>query len=232
MAKGVFIVLEGTDGSGKGTQFRLLVERLKKEGVKHATFDFPQYGKPSAYFVEQYLRGSYKGISAVGPKKGSLFYALDRFAASDELRDALAKGKVILSNRFTASNMGHQGAKMKKTKERVEFYTWLDELEFKILGIPRPTLNIILHVPAAVAQKLVDKKGAGERKYVGGAKRDIHEKNLSYLKKSEQTYVEMAQLFPKQFTLIECVEHGQLLSIERIQELIWKRVSSLVKRAK
>jgi dTMP kinase len=119
MKKGVFIVLEGTDGSGKGTQFRLLIERLKRDGIKHATFDFPQYGKPSAYFVEQYLRGSYKGISAVSPKKGSLFYALDRFAANDELRDALAKCEIVLSNRFTASNMGHQGAKMKTTQRNI-----------------------------------------------------------------------------------------------------------------
>lgn len=227
--KGVFIVLEGTDGSGKGTQFRLLVEHLKKERIPLATFDFPQYGKPSAYFVEQYLRGTYKGISAVSPKKGSLFYALDRFAAADELKAALAKGKLILSNRFTASNMGHQGAKMKTTKERLLFYKWLDELEFEILGIPRPTLNIILHVPAALAQKLVDQKGAGERKYVGGAKRDIHEKNLSYLKKSEEVYVELAKIFPKQFALIECAPNGELLPINKVHELIWRKVKSLAK---
>jgi len=227
--KGVFIVLEGTDGSGKGTQFRLLVERLKKERIPLATFDFPQYGKPSAYFVEEYLRGSYKGISAVSPKKGSLFYALDRFAATDELKAALAKGKLILSNRFTASNMGHQGAKMKTTKERLVFYKWLDELEFEILGIPRPTLNIILHVPAELAQKLVDQKGATERKYVGGAKRDIHEKNLSYLKKSEMVYVELAKIFPKQFTIIECAPNGELLPINKIHELIWKKIRTLTR---
>lgn len=221
-------MIEGTDGSGKGTQFRLLQRRLRKEHVSFKTFDFPQYGKPSAYFVERYLQGAYKGISAVGPKKGSLFYALDRFEASPGIESTLKKGVIALSNRYTASNMGHQGSKIAAKKERVAFYQWLNELEFDILGIPRPTLNIILHVPAKIAQSLVDGKKAHERTYVSGAKRDLHEKNLRHLQKSEQTYLELAKLFPREFTLIECVEKGRLLSIPEIHERVWRKVRRYV----
>lgn len=221
MNKGKFIVIEGTDGAGKGTQLKLLIERLQKQSIPFITFDFPQYGKPSAYFVEEYLRGTYGGLSDIDPKTGSLFYALDRFAAAPEIRTALDAGKLVLSNRFTASNMGHQGAKFYSSAERQGFFKWLDELEFTTLKIPRPDLNIILHVPAEIAQTLVDKKSQAERVYVGGKKRDIHEQSLEHLQRSEAVYKEMAQLFPNQFVLIECFVDGRLLSIEEVGNKVW-----------
>src|SRR3954469_5709001 len=107
MTKGKFIVIEGSDGSGKGTQFKLLHEWLVEQHYSVESFDFPQYGQPSAYFVEQYLNGQYGDLSDIGPQKGSLFYALDRFAASFKIRAALDKGVHVLSNRYVASNMGH-----------------------------------------------------------------------------------------------------------------------------
>src|SRR5688572_8863017 len=107
MKRGKFIVIEGTDGSGKKTQFELLVKRLKKAGHKVATFDFPQYGTPSAYFVEQYLNGHYGSIKETGPYRASLFYALDRFDAAPHIQAALAEGTMVICNRYVASNMGH-----------------------------------------------------------------------------------------------------------------------------
>ncbi|MBI2049252.1 MAG: hypothetical protein HYT29_02365 [Parcubacteria group bacterium] len=228
MKKGRFIVLEGTDGSGKTTQFKKLVARLRRvgsprstraeAGFKVATFDFPQYGKESSYFVREYLNGRYGGLEEVGPYRASIFYALDRFDVGPKIKKWLNEGRIVVSNRYVASNMGHQGAKIKGTRTRQKYFKWLDELEYGILGIPRPDLNIVLHIPARVAQRLVDKKSG--RKYVGGKKRDLHEADLGHLKRAEQTYLQMAKTFPKDFALVRCVEKGKLLSVEEIQEKV------------
>lgn len=224
--KGKFIVIEGTDGSGKTEQFKKLTEKLRDSGFKVATFDFPRYGKSSAYFVEKYLNGEYGSWQNVGPYKASIFYALDRFGASQEIKKELQAGKIVISNRYVASNMGHQGSKIQKEKERINFYKWLDKFEFEILQIPRPDLNIVLQVPAEIAQKLVDKKD--KRKYLKGARRDIHEADIMHLKQAERAYLEIVKLFPKNFLLIECMENKRLLSIEEIHQKIWQIVKKII----
>ncbi|OGY58941.1 MAG: hypothetical protein A3C03_02340 [Candidatus Colwellbacteria bacterium RIFCSPHIGHO2_02_FULL_45_17] len=223
MKRGKFIVIEGSDGTGKTTQFTLLRDRLRKEGQDIAEFDFPQYGNPSAHFVEEYLRGSYGTLEELGPYKASLFFALDRFEASHKIRKELNDGKIVVSNRYVGSNMGHQGGKISSSEERKEYFMWVDKIEFEILGIPRPDLSIVLHIPADIAQHLVDEKGP--RNYVGGAKRDLHEESLDHLKNSEKTYLEITELFPERFTIISCMDKGSLMDKEVIHEKVWKLVA-------
>lgn len=226
--KGTFIVIEGTDGSGKTVQFQELVGRLKAEDVDVVTFDFPQYGKLSSYFVREYLNGQYGTWQEVGPYKASVFYALDRYDVGWQLRRWLDEGRVIVANRYVASNMGHQGAKIPNLAKRKRYFTWLAEFEYKILEIPKPDCTIVLHVPAVMAQKLVDKKG--QREYIGGIRRDLHEADLTHLKQAERSYVEMVRLFPKDFQLVECVRKGKLLPIPAIHEEVWRIVRMLVSR--
>lgn len=225
MAKGTFIVIEGTDGSGKGTQFAKLKARLEAEGHDVETFDFPQYDNPSSHFVKKYLNGDYGTTDEVGPYTGSLFYALDRYEAARSIREALDKGKVVLANRFTASNMAHQGAKFAHSEERRGYYIWLDNLEFMLLRIPRPDMNVVLRVPAETAQQLVDMKQA--RSYTD-KKRDIHEADLNHLKKSVLVYDELCELFPRDFQRIDCVRSGKLLEIDKVQQLLWEKVQPLL----
>ncbi len=219
---GKFIVIEGTDGSGKTKQFKRLTERLEKSGVEVARFDFPQYGKPSAYFAEKYLNGGYGSSEEVGPHRASMFYALDRYEASSALRSELEQGKIVVANRYVGSNLAHQGGKIQDGAARKKFFEWGYKLEYEMLGIPKPDISIVLHVPAALAQALVLKKG--ERAYLNGAKRDIHEADLEHLEHAEEAYLEMVQLFPKDFVLVECIEEGKLLSIDEIHERIWREV--------
>lgn len=223
--KGLFIVLEGTDGSGKGTQFKLLVERLQNEGQQIATFDFPQYENESSYFVRQYLNGKYGSGEEVGPYTASMFYALDRYEASQNIKNALDEGKTVLANRFTGSNMAHQGTKFNNTEERKGYFLWLDAIEFQMLGIPRPDLSLVLRVPAETAQKLVDKKD--ERSYTN-KKRDIHEADINHLKKSVEVYDNLCSLFPKDFKQLDCVRNGELMDIDKIHKLIWENVSPML----
>lgn len=223
---GEFIVIEGTDGSGKTVQFARLCERLEKLGTKVAMWDFPQYGKPSAYFVEQYLNGKYGTAEEVGPERASLFYALDRYEASFVLRQALEEGKTVVANRYVGSNLAHQGGKIPDGGERKKFFEWGYKLEYETLGIPKPDISLVLHVPAAMAQELVAKKS--ERSYLKGKTHDIHEADLNHLNRAEEAYLEMAQLFPKDFVLVECVEGGKLLPIEEIYEKVWGIVSKVI----
>ncbi len=226
MRKGKFIVIEGIDGSGKGEQFKLLLARLKREGFKAATFDFPQYGKPSAFFVERYLNGYYGGWKEVGPFRASVFYSLDRFDVGPKISRWISRGQVVISNRYVPSNMGHQGAKIENIKKRKEFLRWVYDFEYGIMGIPKPDFSIILHVPHDTAYDLISKKHS--RGYLNGKKRDIHEKDKSHLKRAESTYLEMAKMFPKDFVLIECVKNGKLLSMKEIHELVWRRVKNII----
>ncbi|MDD5711030.1 MAG: deoxynucleoside kinase [Candidatus Colwellbacteria bacterium] len=224
MPRGKFIVIEGTDGSGKTVQFDLLIQKLRADKISVATFDFPRYGQPSAYFVERYLNGDYGTVSEVGSQRTSLFFALDRYASSPEILDALVKHDVVLSNRYVGSNMGHQGSKIASRIGRRKYFEWVANLEFGILGIPEPDLNIFLHLPAKEAYRLIAGKKA--RKYIGGKKRDIHEADLGHLERSEKTYLEMVKLFPKKFTMVECMDNNRLMSPEEIH----KKILALVKR--
>lgn len=226
MKKGKLIIIDGTDGSGKATQTKLLVARLKKEGYKIAMADFPQYGKKSAGLAEEYLNGKYGRPDKVGPYRASIFYACDRYDGGFKIKKWLNEGKIVISNRYVASNLGHQGGKIKNPTERKKYFQWLYNLEYNIFKIPKPDLNIILHVDAAVAQRMVDKKK--KRNYLKGKKRDAHEKDLKHLKNAEKIFIEIAKSFPK-FLLIECIDKGNIMSREKINSLIWEKIKKIIK---
>lgn len=225
MQRGLFLVIEGTDGSGKDTQFSLLVQKLREDGYEVEAFDFPRYEQESSYFVRQYLNGKYGSAEEVGPYTASLFYALDRYQAAPLIRNALEKGKVVIANRFTGSNMAHQGTKFANSEERRGYFIWLDNLEFQMLHIPRPDKSIVLRVPAETAQQLVDQK---EKRLYTDEKRDIHEADLSHLKKSVEVYDDLCQLFPKDFLRIDCVRSNKLMGINEIHEHLVKTIEPLL----
>lgn len=222
MEKGKFIVIEGTDGSGKGTQVKLLADKLTSEGVRFEVTDFPQYGKPSAFFVEKYLRGEFGTIDEIGPYKASYFYALDRFDKSFEMKKWLAEGTHIISNRYVTSSMGHQTAKLNTVEEQDTFLNWLDKLEYEDLGVPRPDLVVFLYVPPGVGQRLVAEKAA--REYTQGKSHDIHEADLNHLTKASEAYKYIANKYG--WLQIDCVKDGQLMSPEEIHTLIFDAVSN------
>lgn len=222
---GKLIIIDGGDGSGKATQLKLLADKLKTLNYAIEVIDFPQYGQKSAGMVEEYLNGHYGTAEEVGPYGASIFFAIDRYDASFKIREWLKDGKIVLSNRYVASNMAHQGGKIKNDIERQIYFKWLHELEYDIFCIPRPDANLILHVNAEVGQKLVDKKG--HRDYVGGTKRDIHESDINHLKSAVDVYIEIAQTFDD-FTMIECMNDGNIMSLEEIHEKILKAALEII----
>ena len=219
----MFIVLEGSDGSGKTTQFNLLAERLRAAGHDVDTYSFPRYEEPSSYFVNRYLNGEYGPATEVSPYTASLFYALDRFEAAPLIRQSLADGKIVLSARYAGSNMAHQGTKFTKTGEQRGFFVWADSLEFQLLGIPRPTISIFLRVPAGVSQKLIEKRGKGKHE---------HENDFEHLSKATSSYDSLCQLFPKDFRAIDCTQDNKMLPVAEINNRIWDALKPLLPKPK
>jgi dTMP kinase len=222
--KGKFIVIDGSDGSGKATQTELLVKRLKEEGYSVSMLDFPQYGERSATLVEDYLNGKFGTAEEVGPYRASIFFACDRFAAAKDIKERLDRGEICISNRYVSANMGHQAGKISDAAEKDKFLDWLRDLEYSVFGIPEPDCQIVLYVDPTIAQGLVDKKG--HRDYVGGKKRDIHEDDIGHLENASDAFLYCANKFD--WSVVKCSPDGKMRGIEDIHKDIYKIVKGEV----
>jgi len=234
--KGKFFVLEGVDGSGKATQTKLLVAALVKKGYKVEKVDFPQYGKGSAALLEMYLNGGYGTAEEVGPYRASIFYACDRYDVSFKVRQWLAEGKIVISDRYIASNIGHQGGKIIKDKKEWEKYIlWLHDLEFSIFKIPRPDYTLILKISPELSMKMSNNIKNAEKKqkralYLGSDKQhDIHEADSGHLANTLKSYTEISKKYPKEYKMVECEEAGKFLPIDQIHKKILQLVESKIK---
>jgi len=221
--KGKFIVIEGTDGSGKSTQFRLLVERLKKAGFPIETIKFPQYKRETGMVVSKYLNGDYGTADEVGPEVASLFYALDRYDAKFQLNKWLKEGKIIVADRYEISNRAYQGQKIPDDQKRNDFFKWITNLEYNILQIPKPDTTILLHVPIEFSRKLMANRA--KRDYTDKT-HDIHERDEELLKRTQNVYLTLAE--DDGVHKISCVKDEKLRSIEDIHEEVFNLVKSLL----
>ncbi len=231
--KGKFIVLEGLDGSGKSTQHNLLADHLKENGYRVERIDFPQYGTKSAGLIEEYLNGEYGSSEEVGPYRASIFYACDRYDASFKIKKWLREGKIVVSDRYLISNIGHQGGKISDKKERKEYSKWLYNLEYKIFGIPRPDFTFILKTSPEfslrLAHRITDKEKLKKRRaYLGSKKRDIHEKDKKHLANALRSYLEAARQFPEEFKIIECLDGNNILHPDVIHRKIWGIIKKIL----
>ena len=215
---GKLIVIEGTDGSGKSTQFKALTERLRNEGTEFKTLVFPRYSEPSSALIRMYLGGDFgTNPSDVNAYAASAFYAVDRYASyKQDWGQWFDNGGVIVSDRYTTSNAVHQTSKEPKEKQP-EFLRWLYEFEYDKLGLPRPDLTIYLDVPTAFTEKLMRHREASTN-----TKADIHEQDLEYLATCRETGRAAAKFY--NWTIIDCVKDGQMRSIEDIHEEIYAKV--------
>jgi dTMP kinase len=200
---GKLIAIEGIDGSGKRTQLDLLEKALTASGMQVHSTGFPHYDSWFGKMVGQFLNGDFGSLDSVDPHFAALLYAGDRFGAKQELSAAIDQGKLILADRYIASNLAHQTARVPPDK-RNEFIAWIEHLEYNIYGLPREDLVIYLRVPPAEAQALVSKKSA--RSYTS-AKQDIQESNLRHLEDAAGMFDVLSRR--PNWTTVECFDAGR-----------------------
>ncbi|HRY63256.1 MAG TPA: dTMP kinase [Patescibacteria group bacterium] len=216
--KGKLIIIEGIDGSGKTTQTRLLIEQLRKKGKKVKSIHFPQHGQEVfGNLVDAYLQGEFGPAPKIDYRLASTLYALDRFEAKSKIERWLKSGHWVVLDRYAESNFGHQGGKIKNIKKQCQVLKWLYNLDYVVLKNPKPDLVLFLNVPVKEVIRLLDKTGKAK---------DEHEKDVNFLKNSRQAYLLACQNF-KYWKNINCVENGQLLSIEKIHQKIWGIIKRL-----
>ena len=228
--KGKLIVIDGTDGSGKATQVEILSKRLKKEGYTVKNVDFPEYYKNFfGAFIANCLREQYYNWVNVHPKIASIAYAADRWESSLEIKKWLAKGYIVIANRYVSSNQIHQGGKVLDTKKRKDFLKWLDQMEYEVFKIPRPDVVFYLSLPISIVHKLIDnrKKSGGTRAYLR-RKDDVHETDINHLENARKSALKLVKEL-NNFIKIDCAPKGDILSRQEIGEIVYKNVIKILK---
>nr|MBQ8244964.1 deoxynucleoside kinase [Oscillospiraceae bacterium] len=217
---GKLIVIEGTDGSGKSTQFKLLTSRLEAERHTFQKLVFPQYSEPSSALIRMYLGGEFgRSPSDVNAYAASAFYAVDRYASFKKVwGDWYDNGGLIVSDRYTTSNAVHQASK-EPAETQPDFLKWLYDFEYNKLGLPAPDLVLYLDVPTDFTEAMMRRREADTNTHA-----DIHEQDMAYLATCRRTGKMAAEYYG--WTVIQCVRDGKMRSIEDIHEEIYRHVAA------
>ena len=210
------IVIEGTDCSGKQTQSELLEKKLVEKGYKCVRIDFPRYDTPTGKIVggpylgkEEISESFFKeGAVNVDPKIACLYYAADRKYNIKEVKEYLDKDYFVILDRYTTSNLAHQGSKIEDKDERFNMYQWIDKLEYWLLELPKPDMTIFLHMPFEYSKELRKNR----------ISLDEHEKSEEHLKHAEACYLELRELYNWEY--INCIRDNKIKSIEEINKEI------------
>ena len=198
--RGNLIAIEGIDGSGKRTQVDLLAKALTARGYSLYSTSFPQYDSWFGGMVGRFLNGEFGSLESVDPHFAALLYAGDRFEAKAKLEATLNSGQNVLADRYIASNLAHQGARLPES-QRADFLSWIEHLEYEIYGLPRESLILYLRVPPVQAQALVTQKAS--RSYTS-AKQDLQEASLRHLEAAAKMYDQLATRSP--WLTIQCFD--------------------------
>ncbi|MFA5994542.1 MAG: thymidylate kinase [Parcubacteria group bacterium] len=227
--RGKFIVIDGTDGSGKATQAKLLIVKLKKVGHKVKTIDFPQY--ENNFFgkvVGRYLSGEFGSAAEVSPYLASVLYAADRFETKQKIEKWLQAGSIVIADRYASSNQIHQGGKIGDSKKRKEFLAWLEEMEYGVFKIPKPDSIIYLDVPITFNMQLLQNKSAQDKKQYLKGKKDIHENDIQHLQDAKNSAIKLIQK-NNNWIRINCIKNRKLMSIAEVSAIIWTKVVEIIK---
>ena len=220
---GKLIVIEGTDGSGKSTQFRLLTQRLENENIAFQKIVFPQYSEPSSALIRMYLGGEFgTNPSDVNAYAASSFYAIDRYASYKKIWGQwYEQGGLVICDRYTTSNAIHQMSKL-PPEQWESFLGWLFDFEFHLLGLPAPDEVIYLQVDPAVSQKLMTQRYHGDE-----SRKDVHEKDTEYLARSRCAAEYCAAHLG--WAVVHCTSGDNMRSIEdiqaEVQEIVLKQLT-------
>ncbi len=219
---GTLIVIEsGTDSSGKATQTKKLYQKLKQDKQEVLKVEYPNYESKSSALIKMYLKGDFGSkAEAVNPYAASSFFAVDRYASFKQNWSSFyQQGGIIIADRYTTSNMIHQGSKIEDENKRDNYLQWLKDYEFNKLGLPEADIVIFLNLEPELSAKLME-----ERKKNQQRNSDIHEIDRDYLKECYKIGLEIAS--NNNWEIIDCVEQGKLKSIDNIAEEVYQVVKN------
>ncbi len=221
---GIFIDLEGLDGSGKTTQTELICKRLEQDNIDYRRIKLPDYDSDSSILVRKYLAGDFgKNAGDVNAYAASVLYAADRFASyTEKWGEDYKSGKLIFADRYTPANALYQMTKLDKS-EWDPFLEWLFDFEYNKIGIPAPDKVIFLDMPVEVSQKLMTARYGGDE-----SKKDVHEANVEFLNACREAALYAADKYG--WNVITCAQNGEPLSIESINDKVYELVLELVKK--
>ncbi len=232
MSKGKLIVIEGTDCSGKETQTNKLVERLQSENIKVGRLSFPNYDSPTGKIIGACILGKpamceellkcdssffKEGGGNIDPLAACDFYAADRRYNLPLLNKLLEENEIVIIDRYVTSNMAHRGGLLTEKEDRLKIYEKIDKLEYDINELPRPDKTVLLYLPFEYAKILKQK-----RKELP----DEAEQNEEYLKRGEQAYLELADLY--NYDIINCTSNGKIRTIEDINDELYENILNII----
>lgn len=223
LKNGIFVSVEGLDASGKETQVKLLEDYLVKNGYKVKVFSFPQYETLIGKVIASYLKGDYGDIHSIPKELICIAYAADRVKVSNEIRNLLNAGYIVIANRFTYSNI-FSAAKLPKD-QWMSFVSWIEQLEFEEMNIVRPHYNFYLHVDPEISIQRI--KERGKRDYQDG-KEDIHENNNILLKNASEIYLQIAKSNPQKWYVINQMKDGKQISKEETFKIFKKKFLNIL----
>ena len=222
MKQGKLIVLEGIDGSGKSTQYRMLCEKLRNDGIDYNHIVFPRYDKESSALIRLYLNGAFGSHpDDVNAYTASTFYAVDRFASyRDDWGKLYQNGGLIVSDRYTTSNAVHQGCKL-TDEELPSFFAWLSDLEYDKMGLPKPDLVVYLDVDIETSLRRMR-----TREQQTNTHADIHEQDTDYLRRCLRTAERAAEFYG--WTRIACRQNGAERTAEEKNEELYRLIRAMI----
>ena len=224
--RGKLIVIEGTDCSGKETQAKLLLKKLKDDGIKIEERAFPMYDTPTGRIIGGPLLGKPhigecyfdEGTTNVSPKVAALYYAADRLYNIENIKKLLDQGINVILDRYVESNMGHQAGKLNNKEDKIEMMNWLEKLEYDLLELPRPDLVLFLYMPYQYTIELRNKRNEAA---------DGAEKDVNHLKNAEATYSLMAERY--NYNIVYCIKDDKIRTIEDINNEVYNIVKNKLK---
>lgn len=220
---GKLFVIDGTDGSGKQTQFEKLKEKLEKEKTNYKVMSFPNYNSASSSLVKMYLSGEFgTEPKKISPYIASTFYAVDRYATyQKDFKEFYDNGGIILADRYTTANMIHQAGKIKEKDKLENFLNWLYDFEFGLYGLPKPTKVFLLKMPPEYSLELIKER---ENKFTHNTQKDIHERDKNHIVDAYNAACYVSKKY--NWCEIECIANNKIRTIEEIHNEIYENIKS------
>ncbi len=223
---GKLFAIDGTDGSGKQTQFNKLCEKLNAEGIDYRTVSFPNYDSESSSLVKMYLSGKFgENAKDINAYITSTFFAADRYATfkTEGFEEYYNNGGIILADRYTTANMVHQAGKISDPSERKKLLDWLWDFEFNLYGLPIPTKVFFLNMPVEYSEKLMQNR---ENKFTHKSEKDIHERDKSHLIDSYNAACSLVDTYD--WYEVKCVKNGEIRTIDDIHNEIYNEFKKYI----